>query len=87
MTAQLTYDELASLMKTGAGVTADPRAMEGAPSSTFADYGLDSLGLLGIVTELENKYGTSLPNEAETCATPDTFIRTVNTALAEGVRS
>ena len=49
MTAQLTYQELAALMKSGAGVSVDPSQMESSPGSAFDEYGLDSLGLLGIV--------------------------------------
>ncbi|MGP3922139.1 MULTISPECIES: acyl carrier protein [unclassified Streptomyces] len=84
MTAHLTYDELASLMKTAAGLTVDPREMEDRPDSTFAGYGLDSLGLLGIVGELENRYGIPLPADAEKCKTPGDFIDLVNSALTTG---
>ncbi|MFJ6748843.1 MULTISPECIES: acyl carrier protein [unclassified Streptomyces] len=82
--AQLTIDELASLMKSAAGVTVDPKEMASRPDATFADFGLDSLGLLGIVGELENRHGRSMPDDAERCKTPRDFIDLTNTALATG---
>ncbi|MER5968206.1 acyl carrier protein [Streptomyces sp. NPDC002055] len=84
MTAQLTFDELAALMKNGAGITVDPREMETRPAATFADYGLDSLGLLGIVGELENRLGRPMPPDSELCKTPHDFIERVNTSLTAG---
>ncbi|MGP4000589.1 acyl carrier protein [Streptomyces sp. 8N706] len=85
MTAQqLTFAELASLMKNGAGISVDPQEMESRPDSTFAEYGLDSLGLLGIVGELENRNGRPMPPDAELCKTPHDFIGLVNTALTAG---
>ncbi|MFD9263316.1 acyl carrier protein, partial [Streptomyces sp. NPDC059538] len=44
MTARLTMEELAALMKKGAGVTVDPAAMASRPDSGFDEWGLDSLG-------------------------------------------
>ncbi|MEU6082398.1 acyl carrier protein [Streptomyces sp. NPDC047108] len=84
MNAQLTFDELAALMKSGAGLTVDPRELENEPDATFAGYGLDSLGLLGIVGELENRYGVSMPQDAEKSKTPRDFIDLVNSALTSG---
>lgn len=84
MTAELTFDELASLMKSGAGLTVDPRHMESRPEATFAEYGLDSLGLLGIVGELENRYELPMPPDAEQCKTPHQFIDMINSALTAG---
>ena len=49
MTDRLTYEELAALMKKGAGLTVDHRAMENRSDTAFDEFGLDSLGLLGIV--------------------------------------
>ncbi|MEU8567745.1 acyl carrier protein [Streptomyces pathocidini] len=84
MTVQLTYIELATLMKSGAGVTVDPQLMATQPASTFAAYGLDSLGLLGIVGELENRFGRPLPPNAEQCKTPGDFLDLVNNNLTAG---
>lgn len=84
MTAQLTYEELASLMKNGAGLTVDPLAMESRPGSAFDEYGLDSLGLLGIVAVLENRFGRPLPADADRCKTPGEFLDVVNNTLVTG---
>ncbi|MFC9246313.1 acyl carrier protein [Streptomyces sp. NPDC057136] len=84
MNAQLTYEELAALMKSGAGVTVDPLQMESRPASAFEEYGLDSLGLLGIVAVLENRYGRPLPAEADRCKSPREFLDLVNNTLVTG---
>ncbi|MCX5414777.1 acyl carrier protein [Streptomyces sp. NBC_00059] len=84
MTAQLTYEELAALMKSGAGISVEPQQMEGSPGSAFDEYGLDSLGLLGIVAALENRYGHPLPVDADRCKTPREFLDLVNNTLVTG---
>ena len=67
----LTFEELAALMKKARRRHRRPRGPRAAgPTSGFDDFGLDSLGLLGIVGELENRYGTPLPPDAERCKTP-----------------
>ncbi|MFI2371853.1 acyl carrier protein [Streptomyces sp. NPDC018833] len=84
MTAQLTVEELAALMKKGAGISVDPGQMDASPDIPFEAYGLDSLGLLGIVGELENRYGQALPVEADRCKTPREFLDLVNNSLMAG---
>ncbi|GAA2606295.1 acyl carrier protein [Streptomyces tubercidicus] len=79
MTAQLTLNELAALMKSAAGLTVDPKELANRQDATFADFGLDSLGLLGIVGELENRQGRPMPTDAERCKTPRDFLALVNT--------
>jgi minimal PKS acyl carrier protein len=81
MSDRLTYGELTSLMKSCAGLTVDPKALENRPDATFAEYGLDSLGLLGIVAELENRRSTPIAGDAETAKTPGDFIALVNASL------
>ncbi|GGT14487.1 acyl carrier protein [Streptomyces purpureus] len=85
MSTQLTIEELAALMKKGAGVTVDPQDMASRPDSRFDEWGLDSLGLLGIVGELENRHGVPLPADADRCKTPREFLDLVNNALKTGV--
>ncbi|MEU6880494.1 acyl carrier protein [Streptomyces sp. NPDC046712] len=85
ITKELTFDELATLMKQSAGVTVDPRQIEQTPDAPFSTLGVDSLGLLGIVGELENRYSLSLPTDAERCKTPAEFLGLVNTTLKTGV--
>ncbi|MFG2983870.1 acyl carrier protein [Streptomyces sp. NPDC048258] len=84
MTARLTMEELAALMHKGAGVTVDPAAMASRPEADFEEWGLDSLGLLGIVGELENRHGRPLPPDADRCKSPREFLDLVNNALMTG---
>ena len=81
---QVTVDELATLMKKGAGVTVDPRDLESRVDTPFDEFGLDSLGLLGIVGELENRHGRALPTDAERCKSPRDFLDLVNSTLMTG---
>ncbi|MGR4879979.1 acyl carrier protein [Streptomyces sp. LARHCF249] len=78
---RLTMDELAALMHKGAGVTVDPADMAARPDADFEEWGLDSLGLLGIVGELENRSGRPLPPDADKCKSPREFLDLVNSAL------
>ena len=81
---QVTFTELATLMKQAAGVTVDPHDLEGRADTPFAEFGLDSLGLLGIVAALENRYGHPLPVDADRCKTPGEFLDLVNNPLVTG---
>ncbi|WP_328873887.1 acyl carrier protein [Streptomyces sp. NBC_00287] len=81
---QLTFEELAALMKKAAGVTVDPHELERRADAPFADFGLDSLGLLGVVGELENRHGRALPTDAERCKSPRAFLALVDGALTRG---
>jgi minimal PKS acyl carrier protein len=81
MDIRLTYTELASLMMRRAGLTVDPVDLELRSDLPFADFGLDSLGLLGIVGALENEYGTSIPADADACKTPCELLDVVNGVL------
>ncbi|MFB7462209.1 acyl carrier protein [Streptomyces sp. NPDC056224] len=83
MSDRLTLEELAALMKT-AGITVDPAEMARRPDSAFDDYGLDSLGLLGVVGELESRRGRALPTDADRCKTPGEFLDLVNHSLMTG---
>ncbi|OEJ21707.1 curamycin polyketide synthase [Streptomyces agglomeratus] len=84
MSDLLTPQELAALMKSGAGITVDPLELAKRPDARFDEYGLDSLGLLGIVGELENRHGRPLPPEADQCKTPQQFLDLVNDSLMSG---
>ncbi|MDH6541316.1 acyl carrier protein [Streptomyces lavendulae] len=83
MSDRLTMEELAKLMKS-AGITVDPTELASRPDSRFDDYGLDSLGLLGIVGELENRRGRALPTDADRCKSPREFVDLVNNSLMTG---
>ena len=82
MNGPVTFDELASLMKGRAGMTVDPAEMENRPEAPFDEFGLDSLGLLGIVGELENRTARPIAADAEACRTPREFLDLVNEQLA-----
>jgi minimal PKS acyl carrier protein len=81
MDTPLTFEELASLIKTRAGVTIDLAA---GPHSTFQDLGVDSLGLLGILGELDNRFGTAVAPGAESSRTPQEFLDAVNHSVKAG---
>ena len=81
MSNALTHAELASLIRTRAGITVDALDMESRPDATFEEYGIDSLGLLGIVGELENRHATRITSGAELSKTPAEFIDIVNASL------
>lgn len=84
MADRITVEELAELMKKAAGVTLDPKELERSYDSGFDALGIDSLGLLGIVGELENRYGAPMPPDAERSRTPRQFLELVNSALPAG---
>ncbi|MFF2124305.1 phosphopantetheine-binding protein [Streptomyces olivochromogenes] len=84
ITTEVTLIELASLMKKAAGVSVEPQDLEKSSDSPFGTLGLDSLGLLGIVGELENRYSQPLPPDAERCKTPREFLDLVNNTLKAG---
>ncbi|MFH9010887.1 acyl carrier protein [Streptomyces sp. NPDC017943] len=83
MSDRITVEELSELMKKCAGATVSPAELrqEGA---LFESMGVDSLGLLGIVGELENRYGTPMPTDAERSKSPRQFLDLVNGALLAG---
>ncbi|MCI0383097.1 acyl carrier protein [Streptomyces sp. CNQ085] len=81
MTGQVTVEELAALMKQTAGVAVDPGDLRQRADSGFDAFGLDSLGLLGVVGELEKRYDRDMPERAEQCRTPREFLGFVNGVL------
>ncbi|WP_457028538.1 acyl carrier protein [Kitasatospora sp. P5_F3] len=83
MNQHLTHSELAELIKTRAGITIAPEALQ-SPTATFEEFGVDSLGLLGIVGELENRYGRKIAAGAEMSKSPDEFLDAVNAAITAG---
>ncbi|MEU6549314.1 acyl carrier protein [Streptomyces sp. NPDC046915] len=84
MSAQITVEELSELMKKAAGITVSPQELADRPDTAFGEFGIDSLGLLGIVGELENRHGTPMPPDAERCKTPRQFLDLVNSTLLAG---
>ncbi|MFH8366860.1 acyl carrier protein [Streptomyces sp. NPDC018031] len=84
MSSQLTHEELAALMKSCAGIAVDPERLRGGQDAPLAEFGLDSLGLLAIVSELEQRYGVQIDSRAEACKTPGDFVEVVNESLTVG---
>jgi minimal PKS acyl carrier protein len=84
MSHEITAEELAELMKKAAGITVAPDDLREQQDTGFDAFGIDSLGLLGIVGELENRYGTPMPPDAERSRTPRQFLDLVNSALPAG---
>lgn len=79
----LSLPELGELVLAGTGVEADTAALAAAPA-TVEELGIDSLGWLGVVTQLENRYGIDLGDAAETVdSLPDLVVR-VNRTLTGG---
>ncbi|MFD5270263.1 acyl carrier protein [Streptomyces sp. NPDC058335] len=84
MSDRITVEELAELMKKSAGITVASDDLQRQYDIGFDALGIDSLGLLGIVGELENRYGTPMPPDAERSKTPRQFLDQVNSALMAG---
>ena len=84
MSDRITVEELSELMTKAAGVTVAPEELQRGYDSGFDTFGIDSLGLLGIVGELENRYGTPMPPDAERSKSPRQFLDQVNGALLAG---
>ncbi|MFB7474517.1 acyl carrier protein [Kitasatospora sp. NPDC056184] len=80
MSNTLSYPELAALIQARAGVVIDPAALE-RPGAAFDEFGVDSLGLLGVVGELENRHGVKVTNGAESAKTPAEFLDLVNAVV------
>lgn len=84
MNRRLNLAELAALMESSAGLNVSAAELESQPELSFADFGLDSLGLLGIIAELENRYGMQLGDDAEGCKSPHELVDLVNAQLTSG---
>ncbi len=81
----ITLEELVELISASAGVRTDT---ETAAAQTFEELGVDSLGVLGIVAEIERRVGRKLGSEAELSPSPNALIAFVNDdapTLVEGV--
>lgn len=83
MSFDLNYTELAALLKRKAGITVDPLELE-RPGATFDEFGVDSLGLLAVVGELENNHDLSITTGVESCKSPAEFLAAVNHSVKEG---
>ncbi|GAA3432578.1 acyl carrier protein [Kutzneria kofuensis] len=67
---ELTYQELASVILKRVGITVNVHRLSHR-LTTFADIGVDSLGLLAVVRELEHRRRVDLgATAAQDCLTP-----------------
>ncbi|MFE6055977.1 acyl carrier protein [Kitasatospora sp. NPDC056446] len=83
MSAEVTYEDLATLIKTRAGVQVSVDELA-EPGRMFLDLGVDSLGALGVLADLENRYGVSI-DSADLLGLPVAeFLRAVNAAVESG---
>lgn len=78
-----TYQELAAMIKSCAGVTVDADTMSRQPALTFEELEVDSLAVLGLVAALENRYGIRLGAEAEQSRRPQQLRELVENAIAK----
>jgi minimal PKS acyl carrier protein len=79
--SEITATELAELLEGCAGVPSDPADLIG--GVTFADLGVDSLGIIGIIAEVERRYGVAIPEEAEKILRPVDFLNFINMQLVK----
>jgi minimal PKS acyl carrier protein len=77
--SELTAVELAELLAGGTGAQIDPDGIDDA--TTFEDIGVDSLGLLGVITAIERGRGVALPDDAQQIETVTEFLTVVNDSL------
>jgi aromatase len=80
-TNQLTLEALSELVTRCTGVTVTGALLRQRPESTFADLGVDSLGVLGVIAACERASG-ALHIDLGECPTPAALLEAVNVQLA-----
>lgn len=73
--SHIAVEELVELISTCAGIRTDTGAVS---TRTFEELGVDSLGVLGIVAEIERRVGRKLGVDAELSPSPTSLIALVN---------
>ncbi|WP_052852529.1 acyl carrier protein [Streptomyces avicenniae] len=76
----LSHEALAEVITRCAGAHTDAAALRDT-RPTFDDLDVDSLGLLGIVAELEKTLGIQLGPDAERCTSPGDLLALANAQL------
>ncbi|MGY1707245.1 acyl carrier protein [Geodermatophilus sp. SYSU D00697] len=74
-----TLDDLMALLTEKAGLPATSHTTD--PDAHFEDLGLDSLAFLSMQTELQDRYGTEMPDDSPGRYTLGEIVETVNGAL------
>lgn len=82
MAQEFTHDDLREILTERIGV--DESDLSGDGSQTFDEIGLDSLAIIGIQLEVQQRYGIDVPPEdAEGIRTLDEAVDYVNRRLEE----
>jgi aromatase len=76
-------EALREVVRKKTGVDVDTAALATTPA-TITELGIDSLGWLGVVTDVENRYGISLGTAAETVTNLPELTVLVNNVLGDG---
>lgn len=71
----ITIEELVELISTCAGIRTDAAS---AAARTFEELGVDSLGVIGIVAEIERRIGRKLPGDADMSPSPAALVALVD---------
>ncbi|MGY1692726.1 acyl carrier protein [Geodermatophilus sp. SYSU D01105] len=74
-----TLDDLMALLTEKAGLPASAHTTD--PDAHFEDLGLDSLAFLSMQTELQDRYGTEMPDDSPGRYTLGEIVETVNGAV------
>jgi len=80
--SRLTLAELKEIMRTSVGVEEGVDLDGDIADATFADLGYDSLAVLEMVSQVERRYGVSIPDEAVSeMPTPGSAVDFINRRL------
>jgi minimal PKS acyl carrier protein len=74
-----TLSDLMTLLTEKAGLPASSHTTD--PDAHFADIGLDSLAFLSMQTELQDRYGTEMPDDSPDNYTLGQIVERVDAAL------
>lgn len=74
-------DEFAATVTLLCGVPIDGSVLRDTQQTTFEELGVDSLGVMGVVAELEKRGGIKLGDAAETMPTPQALLDYYHEAL------
>ncbi|GLY75517.1 acyl carrier protein [Actinoallomurus iriomotensis] len=78
--ARLTFEDLAGIMRECAGADESADLIAG---MTFEELGCDSLAVLQIASQIQNRYQVKIPDEAiEELTSPTSMVDYVNQRLA-----
>ena len=78
MSDTITISDLMTLLSEKAGLPASAHTTD--PNAHFADIGLDSLAFLSMQTELQDRYGTEMPDDSPDHYTLGEIVDTVDAA-------